>query len=61
MPGRFREVHAVPLQDAGVRRVNVRRYAVLYRVDESAGVVYVIAMLYGMPSDERLGEILSGE
>lgn len=54
MPDRFRIVEVKPLQSAGVRRMNVRKYSVFYIADEAMGVVGVFAVLYGTPSEQRL-------
>ncbi|WP_248921718.1 type II toxin-antitoxin system RelE/ParE family toxin [Olsenella intestinalis] len=60
MPSRFHTVDAEPLLSAGVRRMNVRRYSVFYRVDEASLVVDVFAVFYGTPSDERIRRVFAG-
>ena len=61
LPNRFRAVDAEPLLSAGVRRMNVRRFSVFYRVDEAGLAVDVFTVFYGRPSDERVrGAFASG-
>lgn len=50
-PFRFRQVEVEPLLSAGVRRVNVCKYSVLYVVDEERSAMDVFAVLYGSPTN----------
>ncbi|MBP3894180.1 MAG: type II toxin-antitoxin system RelE/ParE family toxin [Atopobiaceae bacterium] len=54
LPNRFHAVDAEPLLSAGVRRMNVRKYSVFYRVDETSLAVDVFAVFYGTPLDEQV-------
>lgn len=60
MPKRFHAVDVEPLLSAGVRRMNVRKYSVFYKVDEASSAVDVFTVLYGTPSGERIGRVFLG-
>lgn len=59
MPSRFRTVYEDPGGHRTVRRRNVRKYTILYFVNENEGIVNVFAVLYGSPSDRRLARLVN--
>ena len=50
MPSRAREVEREPWRSRGVRRILSGRFFVYYRVDEEAGTVYVLNVMYARGS-----------
>lgn len=58
MPLRYRVVEVSQLRSKGVRRMNVGKYSVYFSADETSLEVYVLGVLYGAPSDERLQNLL---
>lgn len=60
MPNRFHAVDVEPLLSAGIRRLNVRKYSVFYRVYEAGTAVDVLAVFCGTPSDKRLRKAFLG-
>ena len=60
MPKRFRAVFSDLLFQSAVRRMNVRKYAVFYVVNDDQKAVRVFAVLYGSPSNQRIAELISG-
>ena len=58
MPKRFRVAYENASDALSVRRMNVRKYVVLYVVDDDEGVVTIIAVLYGSLSQRRIKRVL---
>lgn len=61
MPNRFRRISEEPFFTAGIRRVNVKKYAVLYVVNEDTESVRILGVFYGSPSLSRLRRVLGSE
>jgi len=47
MPNRFALVSAKRLAELGIRSVPIKNYTVFYTVDEKAGAVTIISVMYG--------------
>ena len=47
MPERYALVDDDVLSSWGIRFVRIKNYLVFYRVDNSAGIVYIVRFLYG--------------
>lgn len=59
MPKRFRIVCIGSSDRLAIRRMNVRKYAVFYVVNDEQKVVRIFAVLYGSPSNQRISELFS--